>query len=128
MVKTFEQIKRRVLSLNNSPEELERINEELDLFNKRGWNEYIALAINIINEVEDKVKLCFTGLSILDSLFVLKATREDKYIPHNFVNKKRPKEILFNDAFRFLTVVRPSTVPVIIAVFNPYFSLTWVLT
>ena len=98
MVRTFEQIEREVLALPLTYEEKIRIGEELDLFEERGWNDYVALAINIISEVEEKVRFCFTGFSALDSLFVLKAT--NKYIPENFVNKKHAKDILFNDAFR----------------------------
>lgn len=98
MVRTFEQIKKDVLALSLTYDEKIRIGEELDLFEERGWNDYVALAINIIDEVEEKVKFCFTGFSALDSLFVLKAT--GKYIPDNFINKEHAKDILFNDAFR----------------------------
>ena len=98
MLKTFEQIKREVLALPLNEDEICRISTEIALFNDRGWNDYIALAINIINEIEEKVRFCFTGLSVLDSLFVLKAT--NRYIPDNFVKKERPFDILFNDALR----------------------------
>lgn len=98
MVKTYNEIKRDVLAMPLNEDEICRISIEIALFHERGWEDYIALAINILNEVEGKVKFCFTGLSALDSLFVLKAT--NKYIPDNFVKKERPFNILFNDALR----------------------------
>lgn len=98
MVRTFEQIKKDVYALPLTCDERFRIEEELDLFEIRGWNDYIALAINLIVEIEEKVVFCFTGFSVLDSLFVLKAT--GKYVPDNFVNKKHARDILFNDALR----------------------------
>ena len=98
MVKTYEEIKREILAMPLNEDEICRIATEIALFHERGWEDYIALAINILNEVEGKVKFCFTGLSVLDSLFVLKAT--NKYVPDNFVKKERPFDILFNDALR----------------------------
>ena len=56
MKQTFEQIKERVLTLPNSKEELDRINEELELFEERGWNNYVAFAVNLIQELDEKVK------------------------------------------------------------------------
>lgn len=98
MVKTYEEIKRNVLAMPLNEDEICRVSTEIALFHERGWEDYIALAINILNEVEGKVRFCFTGLSVLDSLFVLKAT--NKHIPDNFVKKERPFDILFNDALR----------------------------
>ena len=98
MVRTFDQIKKDVLAMPLNEEEICRIVTEISLFIDRGWQDYIALAVNILNEVEEKVKFCFTGLSLLDSLFVLKAT--NRYVPDNFVKKDRPFNILFNDALR----------------------------
>ena len=98
MFKTFEEIKNDVLKMPMNEDEMARIATEVCLFIDRGWEDYIALAINILNEVEEKVKFCFTGLSVLDSLFVLKATH--KHVPENFANKDRPFQILFNDALR----------------------------
>ena len=99
MVRTFEQIVKDVFSLPNTDEEVERLLDELELIEKRDWRDYITLAVNIITEVDEKVKFCFTGFSVKDSLFVLKAIG-DKYIPKNFVKKKHPKDILFHDALR----------------------------
>lgn len=98
MVKTFEQIKREVLAMPLNEDEMARIATEICLFKDRGWEDYIALAVNILNEVEEKVKFCFTGLSVMDSLFILKAT--NRSVPENFANKERPFQILFNDALR----------------------------
>lgn len=98
MVKTFNEIKNDVLTMPLNDDEKARIATEICLFIDRGWEDYIALAVNILNEVEVKVRFCFTGLSVLDSLFVLKAT--NKYVPNNFADKERPFQILFNDALR----------------------------
>ena len=99
MRQTFKQIKERVLALPNSNEEYQRINEELELFEKRGWNDYIAFAINLIKEMEDKLKFFFTSLSIMDSLFVNKALHPE-YDYEKFIKKQHSKDILFNDALR----------------------------
>jgi len=99
MKQTFEQIKERVLSLPNSKEELERINEELELFEAKGWNTYIAFAINFLKEIEEKVKFFFPNLSVMDSLFVNKALHPN-YNYDKFLSKKHSKDILFNDALR----------------------------
>ena len=99
MVRTYQQIVKDVFTMPNTDEEVQRLLEELELFEQRGWQDYIAFAINVITEVDEKVRFCFTRLSVKDSLFVLKAIG-DKYIPENFVNKKHAKEILFNDALR----------------------------
>ena len=100
MRQTFKQIKERVLTLpTNSHQEYQRINEELELFEKRGWNDYIAFSINLLREFEDKIKFFFPSLSVMDSLFVRKALHpKDDF--DKFVTKQHSKDILFNDALR----------------------------
>ena len=71
MLKTFEQIKREVLALPLNEDEICRISTEIALFNDRGWNDYIALAINIINEVENNVKIYAGGTEQSDDMTML---------------------------------------------------------
>ena len=99
MKQTFEQIKERVLTLPNSKEELDRINEELELFEERGWNQYVAFAVNLIQELDEKVKFYFPSLSVMDSLFINKAVRPE-YNYDKLLSKQHSKDILFNDALR----------------------------
>ena len=99
MMKTFDQIKDEVFALANSDAEVDRLVEELDLFEERGWNQYIAFAINYLREMNDKVKFFFPSLSVMDSLFVNKAINpEGNY--EKLLSKKHSKDILFNDALR----------------------------
>ena len=99
MMKTFDQIKDEVFALANSDAEVDRLVEELDLFEERGWNQYIAFAINYLREMNDKVKFFFPSLSVMDSLFVNKAIYpEGNY--EKLLSKKHSKDILFNDALR----------------------------
>lgn len=99
MLRTFDEIKDEVFALANSDAEVERIVEELELFEERGWNQYVAFVINFLREMDDKVKFFFPSLSVMDSLFVNKAIRpEGNY--DKFLSKKHSKDILFNDALR----------------------------
>lgn len=99
MMKTFDQIKDEVFALTNSDAEVDRLVEELNLFEERGWNQYIAFAINYLREMNDKVKFFFPSLSVMDSLFVNKAINpEGNY--EKLLSKKHSKDILFNDALR----------------------------
>lgn len=99
MMKTFDQIKDEVFALANSDAEVDRLVEELDLFEERGWNQYIAFAINFLREMNEKVKFFFPSLSVMDSLFVNKAINpEGNY--EKLLSKKHSKDILFNDALR----------------------------
>ncbi len=99
MMKTFDQIKDEVFALANSDAEVDRLVEELDLFEERGWNQYIAFTINYLREMNDKVKFFFPSLSVMDSLFVNKAINpEGNY--EKLLSKKHSKDILFNDALR----------------------------
>ncbi len=99
MMKTFDQIKDEVFALANSDAEVDRLVEELDLFEERGWNQYIAFAINFLREMNDKVKFFFPSLSVMDSLFVNKAINpEGNY--EKLLSKSHSKDILFNDALR----------------------------
>ncbi len=99
MKQTFEQIKETVLHLPNSKEEYDRLLEELELFEAKGWNDYVAFAINLLREMEEKVKFFFPSLSVMDSLFVRKALHP-QYKYDDFVNEQHSKEMLFNDALR----------------------------
>ncbi len=99
MRQTFEQLKEKVLSLPNSEGEYHRIIEEIELFEKRGWNDYISFAINLLREYEEKIKYFFPSLSVMDSLFVRKVLHP-QYDYEKFLTKQYSKDILFNDALR----------------------------
>lgn len=97
--KTFNEIKDEVLSSKLTKAEIQRIDEELVLFEDRGWNDFIAFSINLIQELDDKFHFCFPHLSVMDSLFVRKALYpNDDYAW--FLRKQRPRDILFVDALR----------------------------
>ena len=99
MLKTFDEIKDEVFALANTDEEIDRLYEELDLFEERGWNNYVAFTVNYLKEMTDKVRLFFPYLSAMDSLFINKALYPNQNFDY-LLNKKHSKDILFNDAFR----------------------------
>ncbi len=99
MIRTFEEIRDEVYNLPNTDEELLRLDEELELFEERGWNQYIAFAVNYLREMNEKVKFFFPSLSVMDSLFVNKAIHPD-YNYDKLLSKQYSKGVLFNDALR----------------------------
>ena len=67
----YQSLKEKVDALSLKKDEKKRIMSEEELFASRGWEEYIALALDIINRV-DKFPLLedTVGGTVFNSLFV----------------------------------------------------------
>lgn len=83
--KMYQSLKEKVDSLSLKEDEKKRIMSEEELFASRGWEEYIALALDIINRV-DKFPLLedTVGGTVFNSLFVYYAKNIRK---HRFYGK-----------------------------------------
>ncbi len=83
--KMYQSFKEKVDALSLKEDEKKRIKDEEELFALRGWEEYIALALDIINRV-DKFPLLedTVGGTVFNSLFVYYAKNIRK---HRFYGK-----------------------------------------
>ena len=64
----WEDFKRDVKALSLPGEERKRVNQELSLFERRGWEEYILLLSDVLKAVDDNHPGCGEGGSALSSL------------------------------------------------------------
>lgn len=98
MYKNFEEII-NIVKENSCEEELNRINEEIELFKERGWEKYILLGINIISKLKETNELFHLEKSFRDSYLVYKIFNLNEK-DSEFLRKARFKEVLFNDALK----------------------------
>jgi len=96
------------LLLKCDKEETQRISEEIELFEKRNWNNYVYFLIGLLKELP----ICtYIGGSIANSYLIRKIFIEFEKDEEAFLNRTLVKEILFNDALRLrLDMPGPFTV------------------
>lgn len=92
----FKDIMERII---DTPTEEKRIQEELALFELRGWEKYVVLASDIIAKVERRIKPIIFGGSCWDSYAIRKAVNP-RYDWSGLLQDKKSHDILFNDALR----------------------------
>ncbi len=83
----YKSLKEKVDTLSLKEEEKKRIKDEEELFALRGWEEYIALAVDIINRVDEFPIIEDTfGGTVFNSLFVYYARerREHRFCDASF--------------------------------------------
>lgn len=93
----YKSLKERVDALSLREDEKKRIMAEEELFASRGWEEYIALAVEIINRVDEFPILEDTvGGTVFNSLFVFYARnkRKDRFYEVSFEEFRRTKLLL----------------------------------
>lgn len=88
-------------TVKNSSNESERkrINEELELFSNRKWEDYILFASNLISEIAGSDIPIVKGLSACDSYLVKKSSCLNM-VDSDLLNSSYSREILFNDTLR----------------------------
>ena len=87
--KTFKQ---EVLSICDI-EETKRVLEEFALFEQRNWQNYVLFCVKLLKNLNEII----SG-SVKDSYVIRKYLKKDK--DTSWLNHKKSKDILFNDAFR----------------------------
>ena len=80
-------------------EEIARIEEEIRLFEERGWEEYVLFLANLLPRLNKSEALPFLSKSALDSYFLYKAENGSS-INQDRLRNDKAKGILFNDALR----------------------------
>ena len=95
--RSYEEMLNYVLSISNEKEKA-RIKEEDELFEQRGWKNFILVIGNCFSEDRQFDWNAYSG-SARDSYLLYKVSFPDK-INNTLLIRKRAKEILFNDALR----------------------------
>ena len=82
-----------------SEKEESRIEEEISLFQERGWEHYVLFLSNLLPELRRSDALPSLSKSALDSYFLYKAENGPS-INHDKLRDSKAKSILLNDALR----------------------------
>lgn len=103
------------LDRSKDKDEQDRVQEEITLFEERGWVEYIPILKNLLREYESlsEKSPVWMNLSALDSYVLYKVCRSKPVGKHlkwskdtKMLEDKKSKGILFNDALRLGIKVR----------------------
>ena len=71
----YQQLKNQAISACKTEQEKARIDNEVAYFTENGIEEYVALAVDLINSLGAKADYLFAGGSVYDSLFMSKCRK-----------------------------------------------------
>lgn len=99
---SFDDFVEQALKRCTSEEEIERVNEEVELFRNRGWEKYIVLVVKLIKDIQqfrffDPYNL--VG-SAMDS-YAIRLVTTNKKESKDFLEDNNKRRILFTDTLRF---------------------------
>ncbi len=107
--KEYSDFKNHLYEICTSQEERKRIDEEFELFERRGWQKYIVILSKIITGLEkddvlqfDLARTCHEGGSSYDSYVLRKFRGENADVLRNLLTDNRSRGYLFNDALRLM--------------------------
>ena len=106
--KEYSELKNAVAQMRLGPTESQRVRREFELFEKRGWQNYIVLLAKIMRETRERYYTpdsgSYEGGSACDS-YVLRKIRNTSCDFSGFLGSRKCEEILFNDALRMIYII-----------------------